>query len=491
MAELTDVLHEFVTRYRTRVLAKAGILGTLSFAALAVLGWRLRGLHVSPGWSVGLPVGLACGVTVSLAWWVRQHWFSPHSAAAHLDDVLGLQQRLVTAEEFARSQQPPALYPLLVEDTARRCSPQQTRFPRPLDRTAGALVVLLLFLLLWPRLGSGPFQLPPHPQSRPPQPPLSQETSPQDRHQDEQRQQQGSSAQQASSSNQSEPNAGTGQSQQPNDGQQGSTNAEGSRSNTSSGSDAANTRAGESKSGAQQQDASGQEANGQQAKGNPQQTEGRSGQSGETKSQSAAGHKQQAEGQSVRSSGAGQQHAAQGAQRSTAQERESGRSAEGQKDRASQTAQQRAAQGGGGQSPGNDEALKAEIQQLLKEVSGELKDLQAQMASKANQVPEAGTSSDPNLYESPMKLDRTTGDALPIQLKTDSAQIKGQRPGSGVGQPSGDVGSATPQTHAEAAQLADTPREETPTSRQPVPPEYRSIFDQLRRSSAQPSETKQ
>jgi len=92
MAELTDVLHEFVARYRARIVAKAAILGALSLGVLAVLGWRLRLAHLHPGWSAWLPMTLACGLVASLSWWVRRHWLSHHSAAAHLDQALGLQQ---------------------------------------------------------------------------------------------------------------------------------------------------------------------------------------------------------------------------------------------------------------------------------------------------------------------------------------------------------------------------------------------------------------
>ena len=153
--------------------------------------------------------------------------------------------------------------------------------------------------------------------------------------------------------------------------------------------------------------------------------------------------------------------------------------------------QQQSAAGGLGQSSRNQEALREDIQQLLKEVSGELKQLQAQMAAaEHHSPPEAGMSSDPNLYESPMPLERSAGEAVPIQLKTDTAQTAAQRPGGGVGTPSGEVSSAMPRTQAEDAQLSDQPLEETPVSRQPVPPEYQSVFDQLRKPNTPPAEKK-
>ena len=146
---------------------------------------------------------------------------------------------------------------------------------------------------------------------------------------------------------------------------------------------------------------------------------------------------------------------------------------------------------GTSQSSGNQEAMKAEIQQLLKQVSGELKQLQAQLAERSDVPhPEAGTGTDPNLYEAPMSPENSTGSAVPIQLRTDAAQIKTQRPSGGVGRPSAEASNATPQTQAEAAQLSEEPQEEAPTAKQPVPPEYRSVFDRLHQQQTQPKETK-
>ena len=152
-------------------------------------------------------------------------------------------------------------------------------------------------------------------------------------------------------------------------------------------------------------------------------------------------------------------------------------------------AQQQSGSGAGQSSVGQD-ALKADIQQLLKEVSGELKQLQAQMDASQHQ-PQIGTSSDPNLYDAPTPVDTTTGSALPIQLQTDQATTKTPRPGSGVGRPLGEVSAASPQAKAEAAQLSDQPLEETPVPREAVPPEYRPIFDRLHQQTTQPSEKAQ
>ena len=123
---------------------------------------------------------------------------------------------------------------------------------------------------------------------------------------------------------------------------------------------------------------------------------------------------------------------------------------------------------------------KAEIERLLKQVSGQLEQLQADLATSTNQPrPEAGTGTSSQLYEEPMKLDAANGQTLPIQLQTDTAPTQAARRGSGVGQPSGTAARGAPAMTEEAAQPAATPREETPVSRQMVPPEYRGVFDRL------------
>ncbi len=149
-------------------------------------------------------------------------------------------------------------------------------------------------------------------------------------------------------------------------------------------------------------------------------------------------------------------------------------------------------QAGGGIASAHNEALKTEIQQLLQEVSGQLEELQAQLESAQQQVhPEAGTTTDPTLYDASASRqpNRAAGGPLPIHLATDEAEVSAQRPGGGVGTPSGRVAGDAPQAAPEEAQLSDQPLEEPSAARQPVPPEYRSVFDRLQRPDAQPSET--
>ncbi len=129
--------------------------------------------------------------------------------------------------------------------------------------------------------------------------------------------------------------------------------------------------------------------------------------------------------------------------------------------------------------------MRAEIQGLLKQVSGELQELQAQLASaKQDLSSPPGTTTDPNLFEGPMPVDPQAAATLPVQLTTDTAQTKDRRPGSGVGEPSGEVSEASPTVAPEEARLSNAPLEERPSARQPVPPEYRSVFDRLNRRDA-------
>ena len=141
-----------------------------------------------------------------------------------------------------------------------------------------------------------------------------------------------------------------------------------------------------------------------------------------------------------------------------------------------------------GQSAGGQEALKAEIQELLKEVSGELRQLQSQLAAaKVETAPAPGTGTDSELYGASAPLEPSAENALPIQLQTDAASTQTKRPASGVGRASGEVLSDAPQTQAEQAQLSDVPLEEKATGYNVVPPEYRTVFDRLNRGRTQPT----
>ncbi len=135
--------------------------------------------------------------------------------------------------------------------------------------------------------------------------------------------------------------------------------------------------------------------------------------------------------------------------------------------------------------------MKGEIQGLLKELSGELKDLEARLASaKTEAHPQAGADTDPQLYGASEAMPPRGTTPIPIQLKTDTAPTSSQRAGSGIAPPSGQVSKSGPQVKNEKAALSEEPAEESAVTRQVVPPEYRSVFDTLHQQSSQPSETK-
>ncbi len=60
-------------------------------------------LKVQVSVSLGIALGLVAVLFISLGFWLQQRWLPQKEAAAYLDRSLGLQQRLVTAEEFAKA----------------------------------------------------------------------------------------------------------------------------------------------------------------------------------------------------------------------------------------------------------------------------------------------------------------------------------------------------------------------------------------------------
>jgi hypothetical protein len=150
--------------------------------------------------------------------------------------------------------------------------------------------------------------------------------------------------------------------------------------------------------------------------------------------------------------------------------------------------QEAGAGSGAASSAAGQAALKAEIQELLHQVSGELQQLQAGLAAQEQPNPQPGTGTDPALHGAPSALtDEGAARSMPVQLGADSEQTKAKRPGAGAGRPSGEVSGDAPKAQAEQAELTDDPLEETPVARQPVPLEYRSVFDRLHRPQDAPS----
>ncbi|MBI4343459.1 MAG: hypothetical protein HY601_01420 [Candidatus Omnitrophica bacterium] len=456
MAELTTLIHRITSRYRRRLLAQAAVWAGLTGGFAWLLGARLRGLGVAPLWSAGAPLLLAALGAGWLGLRLQRRWVSPHGAAAYLDRLLGLQQRLTTAAQFAAVSQAPALYPRLLEETQQVFDAKRVRMPRPLNRPALLLVALLLLLFLLPlgRASRPGVKL----ASRPPQePPAS--TTQDDRESGSQQGQGGSSGESSGSSQGAGDSSGGQQSQSSSgrDGQasQGRDASQGKAGGQSQAQSQAEGKSGSSGSQDGRASQAGQQAGAQQAGAQQHQTQQASG------SQQNAG---------ARSAAAGQPQPRPGAERG---------SSEG-------TAQ--AGSSGATLSAAQQEALKAEIQELLKEVSGQLKQLETQLASQPNQQPQPnfGTTTDPSLYDAPEPLGGGGSQPLPIQLETDTQATSGQRKGGGVGAPSGEVSGAAPQVRAQEAQLSDQPLAERAASRQPVPPEYRSIFERLQGQAAQP-----
>ena len=522
--ELPELVQQFRVRYRNALLARAGILAALAMGLLVIGSWRLHAAGFPLRYATGTPLAAALLVLGGLGWWLRQRWISTQGAAAHLDEALGLQQRLITAEECAHAQEPGALYPLLLEDAARHYATERLRLPRPVDHTAGVLLVALLLLLILPDLNHvqggalrpATFPSPPPPPPEPSrlQPPPPEESAQQRStgHQPSVSQQPSEAGQRQSAGNaqqqdeQRQPPAGGSQEEQkgqpageaarttpgrtpPRHSSDGRESPGGKNIERADGEDprhqpqaasatqaAGNTSAeqGRGGGGARRAADSHEGAPGEGSRGEGDRAQKRGQQS---PSQGGRGARSHQASQSKAASSTGGQQAGQG-ERDGGQPASAGARAEGT--RASPA-------GGGTLSAGEQQALKEEIQGLLKEVSGELKQLQERLASAPQDVrPQAGTGTDPSLYEAPMSLDpRAGGPTLPMQLQTDTVETQQARPGGGAGQPSGTVARGKPQRLEEDAQLSEEPLEEHPTERQTVPPDYREIVDRLHRSPSE------
>ncbi len=525
-------------RYRAALLAKTGLLAALGLGLAAALAWRLFMLQLGALWRVGVPAAVIIVTGASLGWWTHSRWPSRRASAAYLDRVLGLKQRLVTAEEFAGAPNAPALYPFLVADASKWVTDSRTRYPRPLDRTTAVLLALLLLVLACPLGGRSPLQQlaqwptpirpvqPPAPVQTPPPPPSDPSTRPADADSSaglpRQPQQQGGASQQPQPSSSAGSQGQRGQGQSPSGGRdQTSTSGSGrqhpsqstgrdqtsqspggqNRQQESSGSGgssndggAAPDRSGGGQQGAGQRRtpsadsaAGGERGQGQSGQGQGQpSSSGRSGSN--TDGQPQNGRDQsgsQPSSQSSQSPGTPGSAQAQQARASAGGTSGGDAQAGAGNSQSVEAKAARAMSGGGSSSSPGSEALQQDIQQLLKDVSGEIQTLQAQIAAATGQPPPtAGTTTDPQLYGTSELLGQTGAGNIPIPLKTDAtATTSSARAGSGVGRPSAEVAAATPSATPEPAQLSDDPREESPGSRDTVPPEYRDVFERLNRRS--------
>lgn len=475
-------LQTIAARYQNALITKAAFITALGAGCCALLAFRLKALQLSSALRVGLPAICAAGMLAALFVWLRKRWMDRKGLAAFLDNSLGLEQRLVTAEEFAKVAISP-LYPSLVEDLRKHMTSKQVIFPKPFDHTAGLLMAVLLFLLLWPKLN--PVLPPPMRQPDFPQPPKQQPPPPDQKKQD---QKQEDRQQQDGGGQQQQQQAGAGQQQQQPGGAGQSTDnnqqdKSGAASQPPSSVDDQQQKSGSGAepSSAEQQKIDSEAASAQQAQSQP----GGAQPAGSDKQDST--DKQRSDGQPQQGSPQSQAgNRQQKGAKSNTQSNQDSSSSQGQPKESPQ-AQQGSGSQGKGQSFGEGAALKADIQQLLKEMSGELKNLQAQLESAQEQErPEAGKGTDPDLYGDRAKLEELPNTTpLPIELKTDTRATKSGRPSGDIGKPSDEVANAAPKTEAQAVSLSDQPLEEAGSTRQPVPAEYRPIFDELRRSTNQ------
>lgn len=461
------ILDRYLAQYQRARWRRALISGLLVLAIAFTLAWHLR---------LGIAAGVAAGVLGlgALAWGLRRGRISRGQAAEALDRALGLEQRLVTAAECLEGRKTSELYPVLLADVEAKATSPTTSYPKPWSRTSSVLVALLVLLLCWPHQARLPLGLKlPEPPSQPPSTPPPPPPAPDQQQQQQQSPQAGggstSNADNAPQNQQpppSSPPSSGAAGQSPSSGQsqnnQSSSQGQGSQSQSQG-----QNNQGQSGTQGQGQQGAGQQGAGQQGSGQQQGAEGQQG----------------AEQQSAGQQSGGQQ---QGATQSASASR-SGQQGQGQQGAGQQAGTpQQAGQPQPGQ--GDQQALKGEIQQLLKEMSGQVKELQGQLSQMEQNPPPPGTDTDPeSLFNDNTPLDPLTGAPLPMQLETDTAATKASRKGGGTGKPSGDVGREGPEQQAQDAALSAAPTEQAAVTRQPVPPEYRPVFERLQ--STQPTES--
>lgn len=486
MPTLAETIQRYTARYRSAVLGRSAVWLVLIAAGTFVLWWGLRQWFPDPRISALIPAALAGAGAGFTYWWAQRHWVTTRQSAASLDKALGLQNRLVTLEEFAQADPRPELYAQLEEDAQRALDPDRVPAPQVLDRTSLVLALILLLLMVLPVRGRSALQqlasLPKELQSKS-QPPSSSDRSPD---QQDQQQQQAQDQQESGGSGQQQAKGGESQQDQSQDGRQAKNDpskshqakADAGTPDQPSGGDQKN-QSPSGDQGKQQQAKGGQSASDQQPSG--QQEGGRpSDQAGEQKGQGQQQAQGQQGGQQGGQTGQAQQQSAQGQSQGS-----------GMQQQASADQQQTQQGGGAGQGmsqpTAQQEALRAEIQQLLKEVSGELKDLQRQLAQvQAEPIPNAGTESNPNLYEDAMQLDPLTGTPVPIAITPDTGKTSAPRKTEGVGEAGGEVSTDAPTSQSEDATLSDAPVDERAVNRQVVPPEYRDVFDRMNRPAEEP-----
>lgn len=476
MHDVAALFQRLTARYRRRLILKAATGTALGLSCAGLLALRLQQAGMGAA-RVGL---ISAGIVALISAWqwrsIRRGSWQRVKMVSDLDRALGLDARLLTAVEFADAPDPPALYPRLLEETAKALPDAQRRLPPVLDRPGAVLALAALLLLLWPQADahlrasarlqvamSPPSVMPPEtPPIMPPEPPPPQPDQ-QSGRQDQQQQQRGGQDQQSQG-------GGSSQDQQQQPQQSGSS---GDQSTESQANEGQQRKSGSPESGRQDQrqpsTSGAQQSRGseesQQQRGGQQQQAGKDSKSGAAEAQGAAqaksGDKGNEKGASSRESNAAQLAA---------------KGDKGDGDKAGMKA-------GSSSDAAQQQALKADIQQLLKELSSELKNMQAEMeATQSNSKepsPLAGGATDPNLYEQSAKLDPASGSRLPIQLEVDTTPTTSPRRGSGTGQASKEASDALPQQEPESASLSDVRTTEQGQARHAIPPDYQPVFERL------------
>ena len=468
-------ISRLLRRYRLQLLFQTGLLLGLGAGCVAALGWRLWLLGVRPSIIAG--IGLAAMAV--LGWWQRRALRRLWAARAHtplaLDRALGLEARLITAAEFADRPQPPPLYARLMEDPVLVRPLSSMRLSPLANRRTGLLAAALLLLLLWPWRApllpqlakqipspSMPPEMPPQPPppTKPGTPPPGGGVGAGSPEAEGRRTSTQSQAPQPSGSQQQQSSGGSGDQSQ-------------SQQHSSS------PQSAQPSNGAQQQHA---KAAGGESEQRPQEQTGKAGQPGSAESQQGAEPFDSAQGSALSNVERAEQ--ARAGQENAGAQAQSGTAAAA----AAATQQLTAAQPRPASGRGQQEALKANIQQMLQELSTELeqmqKEFQHQRADQPNPAP--GTSTDPELFEDASKLEPATGGPLPIQLGVDAQSTSRTRRGGGSGAPSTEAVDAPFQVQAESAELAESGAEAAAGQRQAIPPEYRPVFERLSRTNQQP-----
>jgi len=503
-SDIGQTIQGLLARYQRHLVLHAGAVGMLGLGCLVALLWRLSHYGLKPWVLLGIGLGSLLGL--SLWQWrvLRRAWlYLPH-AALKLDQALRLEARLLTAAQFAHVPNPPPLYPVLIQDPALSLSSSEKHLPRVADRWTIALAVTLLVLMVWPSRSVLPTTLamrtpstqppsePPPPAAVPPDLPaprqraVAGQAGPSKQQQQAQEHQQPPQVQQPfglGGAAQQDCEAGGGDSSA---GQQSSAAGQTSEQGTSKDSRVAQAQSPSSPayrpSGAGRQTA-------QQAQGQAQQSKADSTTPRQTADTKPTSQQQQdtSQQQARQSTGRSADKPSQSSTRDshktgTASTRTSAQRQGSAK--TDQTAPQRsqATQGQGAtpSSSGQQDLLKADIQQLLKEMSQELQQLQEQLVEhKDLPNPTPGTATDPQLYEDAASLEKAAGAQLPIQLEVDQEPSASKRRAGGVGEPSDQVADASPQQTPEDVTLGEQAAEEQAVSRHPIPPEYRPVFERL------------